>query len=139
MVLAAGLTSRREPASFSRRLVEAGLGGYVDLIVTEVLVDELYRVPIDPKFIGRMSDDEATAAIAGLVAVAASFVVDSNVTHPPLTDDPDDDYLAHAAMDASAFPVTRDDAAGFGHVLGLRVGRPGTALHLGALDEEGEG
>lgn len=47
-----------------------------------------------------------------------------------------DDYLAHAALQANAFLVTRDDAAGFGQVHGLRVGRPGNALRLiGALDE----
>lgn len=56
MVLAAGLTSRREPVSFSRRLVELGINGAYDLVVTENLLDELYRVLINPKFIGQMSD-----------------------------------------------------------------------------------
>lgn len=106
MVLAAGLTSRSEPASFSRR----------------------------------MSEVEAMTAIAGLVAVASSVVSDADATHEPLTFDRDDDYLAHAALQSKAYLVTRDDAAGFGQVLGLRVGRPGTALRLiGALDEAGEG
>lgn len=136
MVLAAGLTSRREPASFSRRLVELGIDGAYDLIVTENLLDELYRVLINPKFVGQMSEEEAAMAIAGLMAAASRIISDAHVKHEPLTNDPDDDYLAHAALQADAYLVTRDDAAGFGHVDNLRVGRPGTVLRLiGALDE----
>lgn len=135
MVLAAGLTSRREPVSFSRRLVELGINGAYDLVVTENLLDELYRL-INPKFIGQMREEEAETAIAGLVAMASSLISDAHATHESLTNDPNDDYLAHAALQADAYLVTRDDAAGFGHVDGLRVGRPGTALRLiGALDE----
>lgn len=80
MVLAAGLTSRREPASHSRRLVEL--------------------------------------AIAGFANVASAFIRDSQIEHEHLTDDPDDDYLADAALKTGAFLVTRDDAANFGKVEG---------------------
>ena len=95
MVLAAGLTSRREPASFSRHLVELGIDGAYDLVVPNMYA-----------------------------------------AHERLTNDPNDDYLAHAALQADAYLVTRDDAAGFEHVDGLRLGRPGSALRLlGALGE----
>ena len=68
--------------------------------------------------------------------MAWKFVSDGNLVPPPLTNDRNDDYLAHAALQADAYLVTRDDSAAFGQVDGLRVGRPGTALRLiGALDE----
>lgn len=136
MVLAAGLTSRREPASFSRRLVELGIDGVYDLVVTETLLDELHRVLTNPRFVGQMSGEEAAIAIEGLASVAWKFVPDAHLVHPLLTDDPNDDYLAHAALQADAYLVTRDDAAGFGQVDGLRFGRPGAALRvIGVLDE----
>jgi hypothetical protein len=59
MVLAAGFTSRREPASFSRRLVELAFEGDFELVVTEILLDEVYAVLVDPKFIGQVSGPEA--------------------------------------------------------------------------------
>ncbi len=137
MVLAAGLTSRREPASYSRRLVELAFDGVFDLVVTEILLEELFDVLIDRRFVGRVSDDEAVVFITGLATVAAIVVADRDLVHAPLTADPDDDYLAGAALATDAFLVTRDDAAAFEHVRGLASGRPGSALRLiGALDEE---
>lgn len=136
MVLAAGLTSRREPASHSRRLVELALGGKVELVVTETLLQEVYEVLIDPDFVGRMPEPEAATLVAGFANVASVFIRDAQIEHQHLTDDPDDDYLAHAALRTGAFLVTRDDAANFGKVKGIRVGRPGTALRMiGAFDE----
>lgn len=83
-----------------------------------------------------MSDEEAATAIEGLAAVAWKVVADMDAAHERLTNDPNDDYLAHAALQADAYLVTRDDAAGLEHVDGLRVGRPGSALRLlGALGE----
>jgi len=38
MVMAAGLTSRREPASYSRRLVELAFDGKVELVMTETML-----------------------------------------------------------------------------------------------------
>ena len=136
MVLAAGLTSRREPASHSRRLVELAIDGKVELVVTETLLQEVYEVLIDPGFVGRMREPEAATLVAGFANVASVFIRDTQIEHEHLTDDPDDDYLADAALRTGAFLVTRDDAANFGKVEGLRVGRPGTALRMiGAFDE----
>ncbi len=136
MVVAAGLTSRREPASYSRRLVELALDGKVELVVTETLLQEVYEVLIDPEFVGRMREPEAATLVAGLANVASVFIRDTQIKQAHLTDDPDDDYLADAALKTGAFLVTRDDAANFGKVEGLRVGRPGTALRMiGAFDE----
>jgi predicted nucleic acid-binding protein len=138
MVLVAGLTSRREPASHSRRLVELAFEGQVDLIVTQTLLQEVYEVLVDPSFVGRMREPEATTLVAGLASVASVFIRDSRIRHQPLTDDRDDDYLAHAALRTGAFLVTRDDAANFGKVEGLRFGRPGTALRMIGGFDDGE-
>jgi predicted nucleic acid-binding protein len=136
MVLAAGLTSRREPASFSRRLVELAINEAFDLVVTETLLDEVQRVLVNPRFVGRMSEEEAAIAIGGLVAAASVFASDAHTSPKRVTDDPDDEYLAMRPCRPTRISVTRDDAAGFERVAGLRVGRPGNALRLiGALDE----
>lgn len=137
MVLAAGFASRREPASFSRRLVELAFEGNFDLVVTEVLLEEVHAVLVDPKFIGRVQESEATLFVEGLATVAVVLIRDGHLEHEPLTDDPDDDYLAHAALQTHAYLVTRDDAANFGKVEGLEIGRPGSALRLiGAFDND---
>lgn len=138
MVMAAGLTSRREPASHSRRLVELAIHGKVELVVTEILLQEVYEVLIDPKFVGRMKEPEAATLIAGLASLASVFIRDTQIDHEHRTDDPDDDYLADAALKTGAFLVTRDDAANFGEVEGLMVGRPGAALRLVGAFDEGE-
>ena len=140
MVLAAGLTSRREPASHSRRLVEIAFKEAFDLVVTETLLDEVYRVLIDPRFVGQTSEPEAATLVAGLASVASVFVRDADIEPERRTDDPHDDYLADAALKTGAFLVTRDDAANFSKVDGLRAGRPGTALRvIGAFDDTGIG
>jgi len=138
MVLAAGLTSRREPASFSRQLVELAFAGTFELVVTETLLQEVYAVLVDSKFVGRVAEHEATLFVEALASVAAVLIADGHVEYEALTDDPDDDYLAHAALQAHAYLVTRDDAANFEKVEGLESGRPGSALRLiGAFDYEG--
>ena len=43
-----------------------------------------------------MSDEEAATAIEGLAAVAWKVVSDMYAAHERLTNDPNDDYLAHA-------------------------------------------
>jgi predicted nucleic acid-binding protein len=137
MVLVAGLTSRREPASYSRRLIELILDGRVDFVVTEILLRETYEVLIDPKFVGRVTEPEAATLVGGLAAVATVFVRDTDVEYDRITNDPNDDYLAHAALLTGAYLVTRDEAAQFGRVQDLQVGRPGTALRMiGAFDDE---
>ena len=97
MVLVAGLTSRREPASFSRRLIECALGGEFELVVTDILLRETHDVLVDPAFVGRVSEPEAAVLIGTLAEIAAVSVRDSELLFDRLTDDPDDDYLAHAA------------------------------------------
>lgn len=66
MILAAGLTSRREPASFSRRLLEAVANGEVELVLTEVLLDETRAVMTDPDFVGHRPDALVGALLDGL-------------------------------------------------------------------------
>lgn len=59
MVLAAGLASRRDPPSFSRRLVELGIDGRIELILTERLLGEVRDVLVDPAFGARAAVDDA--------------------------------------------------------------------------------
>ena len=137
MVVAAGLASRREPASNSRRLIELAFEGAFDLVVTETLLEEVHNVLVDPEFLGRITEDEAATLVAGLGTVAVVFIHDRGVEHRRLTDDPGDDYLAEAALATGAYLVTRDDAANFGKVTGLESGRPGTALRrLGTFRQD---
>lgn len=130
MVLAAGLTSRREPSSFSRRLVELVFDGLFDLVLTETLVDETAAVLANPHFTGKTSDDEASVLIAGLVANASIFVADRGATAPRRCGDPDDDYLVDAALSTNAFLVSLDKHADFASVDGLRSGKAGATLRL---------
>jgi predicted nucleic acid-binding protein len=135
MVLAAGLTSKREPASHSRRLLDLAANGRFDLVITDTLLAETFQVLVDPKFIGRLEADDAAGRLSAIADMAAVHIRDLGAKHPALTADPDDDYLAAAALATGAFLVTRDDRADFSAVVGLRVGRPGTALRLlGAID-----
>lgn len=136
MVLAAGLTSRREPASFSRRLVQLALDGKLALVMTETLLDEAAAVLVDPGFTARVSDEEAAVLMAGLVASASIFLTDRGTSAPRRCADPEDDYLVDAALSTDAFLVSRDDRADFASVEHLASGKPGTALRrFGFFDE----
>lgn len=130
MVLAAGLTSRHEPASNSRRLIELAADGRFDLVVTKTLLEETYAVLVSPRFTGHLDEVEANARIGAIAGLAAAHIADAGLIHPRRTHDPDDDYLAAAALATGAFLVTRDGEAGFEEVPGIRVGRPGTARRL---------
>jgi putative PIN family toxin of toxin-antitoxin system len=137
MVLAAGLTSRREPRSFSRRLIELGVDDQIELIVTERLIDEVRDVLIDPAFTARVAPEVATSLVASIAAVAKELVDDRDVAAPRRCADPDDDYLVDAALATGAMLVSRDDRADFASVPGLLTGRPGTALRqFGFLEDE---
>ena len=61
-----------------------------------------FDVLVDRRFGGRVSDDEAVGFITGLATVAAIVVADRDLVHAPLTADPDDDYLAGAALATDA-------------------------------------
>ena len=61
MVLAAGLTSRREPASFSRRLVEAAIDRMMELVLTEKLSAETRAVLVDEGLRGHLPTPVADA------------------------------------------------------------------------------
>jgi predicted nucleic acid-binding protein len=63
MVLASGLTSAREPASFAKRLIEAALDGRVAFILTETLLGETRAVLLLPEFPGHMSEEAAETLI----------------------------------------------------------------------------
>ncbi len=133
MVLAAGLTSRREPASFSRRLIEAAAHGTVELVLTEKLLVEARDVLVDPSFVGHLSAAVADVLLDALRVVSTNVVADAGLVAPRRCADPDDDYLVAAAIATGSMLVSRDDRAGFSQVSGLRSGRPGTALRAAGL------
>lgn len=133
MVLAAGLTSRQEPASFSKRLLHAAVDGMVELVLTDTLLGEARAVLVDPRFSGHVAAATADLALAALKVVAVKVVADSGRTPPERCADPGDDYLVDAAMSTGAMLVSRDDRAKFSEVSGLRSGRPGAALRQAGL------
>ena len=133
MVLAAGLTSRREPASFSRRLVEAALDGEIEVVMTETLFAETRAVLVDPDFRGHLPDAVVDALLDALRVAANTVIDDTDVVAPRRCDDPDDDYLVDAALTTGSMLVSRDDRADFGSVPGLDSGRAGTALRRARL------
>lgn len=133
MVLAAGLTSRREPSSFSRRLLEAVADGVVDLVLTETLLDEARAVIVDPEFVGHQLADVADELLTALRIVAVVLIDDRDAPAPARCADPDDDYLVDAALATGAMLVSRDDRAGFSSIPDLDSGRPGTALRRAGL------
>ena len=138
MVIAAGLTSRRAPASFSRRLIDAALDEALDVVLTTTLLDEAREVLVSATFSGRLPALMAEVLLDALAAAAVTILDDRLAEIPRRCADPDDDYLVEAALRTDALLVTRDDRAGFEDVVGLRVGRPGTALRAaGLLDEPG--
>lgn len=130
MILAAGLTSRRDPASHSRRLIELVLAERIELVLTETLIEEATAVLTDEEFSHQVSETEALTLMSGLILLGGPLIADSGVTHPGRCDDPDDDYLVAAALSNDAFLATYDREARFEKVEGLLVGRPGRALRL---------
>lgn len=136
MILAAGLTSRREPASFSRRLVELAFDGEVELVLTETLVDETFAVLTNSAFTARTNPEEAAVLVAGLIAASSMYRLDRGAVAPRRCADPDDDYLVEAALSTDAYLVSLDQAAAFPQVVGLVTGTPGTALrHFGFFED----
>ena len=133
MVLAAGLTSRREPASFSRRIVDAVLDGQVEVVLTETLLAETRAVLVDPSFRGKLPEPLADALLDALRLAASTVIDDTTIVAPRRCGDPDDDYLVDAALATASMLVSRDDRADFGSVAGLDSGRPGTALRRAGL------
>lgn len=128
MVLASGLTSKREPPSYSRRLVEMAIDGALRLVVTDRVIEETRAVIVNPRFVDHVTESTADQLLGLLVAAAEVTVHDAGIMAARLTADPHDDYLAAAAIQTGAFLVTRDARAGFQRVSGLNVGPPGTAL-----------
>jgi len=146
MVLAAGLTSRKEPASFSRRLVSAVFDGKIELVLTETLLTETRAVLVDVDFRGHLPDVLTDVLLDALRVAATEIADDRGVVSPRRCDDPDDDYLVEKALASGAMLVSRDDAAGFAsgpstasprrEASPLNIGRssdtaPGVAVPLG--------
>lgn len=91
-----------------------------------------------PARLDTLADEEARDGL--IVVRTTSIDEDAQVEYERITDDPNDDYLAHAALLTGAYLVTRDEAAHFERVQDLRVGRPGTALRLvGAFNHDDAG
>jgi len=59
-------------------------------------------VLLDPRFVGRLEREDAVERLSVIAGMAAVHVRDAGVRQPPLTADPDDDYLAAAALATEA-------------------------------------
>ena len=88
------------------QILEAWSRGDVDLVASELLLEELTDVLARPKLARRISSDEAVALVR-LLRSAATLVEDPS-DPPRRSSDPDDDYLLALAENAGARLVSGD-------------------------------
>lgn len=91
-VLIAGLIS---PGGTTARLLDAILEGRVMAVVSPLLIRELHTVLLRDKFRTYASPEEVDAFVLRLLACAD--LADDPQRIPPVTRDPDDDYLVALA------------------------------------------
>jgi len=87
--------------------------GEFDLVVSTRLLGELEEVLVRPKFRASASEDDARAYVDALAAEALLAADPAEV--PPVTDDPDVDYLVALAVAAGADFIVSGDS----HLTGL--------------------
>lgn len=104
-VLVAAVTSRE---GVSARLFLAAGGGRYRLIASPTLLDELSAVLARPKFRRYLSMEDALRFAEG-IGEMADVVDDPPETDEPITDDPDDDFLAVLAEAVSADVLVSGD------------------------------
>ncbi len=109
-VLVSALLSRE---GVPARLVELWLGGRIEVIVCELLLEETGRTLRSPKLGGRVEPEEADRYVA-LLRELGELVPDPDAPPPVRSPDPGDDYLLALAAREGVPLVTGD-----GHLLGL--------------------
>ncbi len=99
-----------------RRLLDAAIGGAVDLYTSAVLVAELHGVLAYPKFANRLSanDDSVDRCVGRFMAIAN--LTPTAIIEGAVTADPDDDHVIACALSARADAIVSGDA----HLLNLK-------------------
>lgn len=92
--------------------------GAFDLVVSPLLLEELERVLLRPKFRGYVTTGEVAAFVAAVAREA--IVVADPEPEPGLTADPGDDYLVSLARAAGADWLVSGDA----HLVGATFEPP---------------
>lgn len=114
-VLVSALLSR---AGAPAQLVERWLGGELELVVSETLLDEVARTLASPKLADRVEPALAQHYLAMLRGLA-ELVADPREPPPIRSEDPGDDYLVSLAAHERVRLVTGD-----AHLLALRGSIP---------------
>lgn len=104
VLVSAVLTPSGPPADVVNRWRE----GEFDLVVSAKLLAELEEVLLRPKFVRYVSEHDVREYVAGLLAEARVATDPTDV--PPLSPDPDDDYLFALAIAADADLIISGDA-----------------------------
>jgi len=89
------------------QLIRRWLDGAFEVVVSPMLLTELWRVLAYPKIRQRVSEDEAAWVLA-LVRQHAAHHDDVITPVQPVVEDPDDAYLVALAREARAVLVTGD-------------------------------
>lgn len=93
------------PGSAPDRVLQAGLGGTVTVIVSPRLLEEVREVTARPKFTW-LEREEVERVLEGLAACETAADPDEV---PAVTRDPDDDYLIALARGAAADVLVSGD------------------------------
>ena len=101
-----------------RELVRRWVRGHLEILVCPMLLDELTRVLLDPRFRKYLPIEEAMIFVE-LLRVTASMKPDPQAA-PGLTPDPKDDYLVALARESDANCIVSGDA----HLMELPDPRP---------------
>jgi putative PIN family toxin of toxin-antitoxin system len=114
VLISAALSSQGPSAELIRRCRD----GALDVIVSNLLLEELERACTYPRLRKRISAERAVAYIAWL-REHATLAADPETTTPISSSDPGDDYLLALAIAEQAFLVTGDQ-----HLLALGARSP---------------
>ena len=109
-VLISAALSARGP---SAEILRSNRDGALELVISELLIDELTRALAYPKLRKRIPVEKA-AAFVSWVRAHGTLVEDPSNPAPVSSPDPDEDYLLALAISRRAFLVTGDQ-----HLLGL--------------------
>jgi putative PIN family toxin of toxin-antitoxin system len=91
----------------SRRVLDAAVGGDVEMVACDRLLDEFDRALHRRYFTQRLTPEER-AVIVELVALTVVMLPDPH-TPPPVLRDPDDDYIVALARAANADAIVTGD------------------------------
>lgn len=104
VLIAALISPRGAPAQLLRKWLE----GAFEVVASPKLLEELITVLVRPKFRRYLSEEEAQSYVDALSRLA--IVVRDPADVPPVTDDPNDDYLFALGSAAGANVIVSGDA-----------------------------